>query len=105
MRSNIRTTNRHRPWSRLAATSTACILAASFALAGHAQTVRPETVASGLEHPWAVAFLPEGGYLVTERPGRMRVVSAQGKVGAALGGVPDVARGCRQAPARCRTCG
>lgn len=53
--------------------------------------VRVQTVATGLEHPWALAFLPEGGYLVTERPGRMRIVDEQGRLGPALGGVPEVA--------------
>ena len=33
--------------------------------------LRVKTVAAGLEHPWALAFLPEGRMLVTERPGRM----------------------------------
>ena len=68
------------------------LLVASVAHVG-AQTVRPEVVASGLQNPWAVAFLPEGRYLVTERPGRMRVIEANGKVGAALAGVPTVAAG------------
>lgn len=47
-------------------------------------------VASGLEHPWAVAPLPDGSLLVTERPGRMRRVSADGAVSAPLTGVPAV---------------
>ena len=50
---------------------------------GHAQTfkssagdLKVETVAEGLSHPWALAFLPDGRMLVTERPGRMRIVDA-----------------------------
>ena len=49
-----------------------------------------ETVARGLEHPWALAFLPDGRVLVTERPGRMRIVAKDGKLSPALGGVPKV---------------
>jgi glucose/arabinose dehydrogenase len=53
--------------------------------------LRVTTVAAGLEHPWSVAFLPEGKFLVTERPGRMRIVDAKGNVSAPLPGVPKVA--------------
>ncbi|OYU42058.1 MAG: hypothetical protein CFE44_26190, partial [Burkholderiales bacterium PBB4] len=56
-----------------------------------AQAVRPQTVASGLQNPWAVAFLPEGRFLVTERPGRLRVVEADGRLGNPVTGLPAVA--------------
>lgn len=52
--------------------------------------VMVETVAEGLIHPWAIAFLPDGRMLVTERPGRMRLVNMEGQVTAPLEGVPKV---------------
>jgi aldose sugar dehydrogenase len=55
-----------------------------------AGNVAVETFASGLDHPWAFAFLPGGRLLVTERPGRMRIVGKDGKVSPALAGVPKV---------------
>lgn len=52
------------------------------------------TVAEGLQNPWGLAFLPGGKMLVTERPGRLRVLSADGKLSAAVTGLPAVvARG------------
>ena len=51
-------------------------------------------LATGLEHPWSVEPLPSGELLVTERPGRMRIVSATGQLGEPLEGLPPVdARG------------
>ena len=49
-----------------------------------------QTVAEGLEHPWGLAFLPDGNMLVTERPGRLRIVSKDGQVSEPLKGVPRV---------------
>ena len=56
--------------------------------------VRAETFASGLVNPWALAFLPDGRMLVTERPGRLRIVAKDGSLSEPLTGVPAVdARG------------
>jgi len=53
--------------------------------------VGAETVAKGLDHPWALAFLPDGRMLVTERQGRLRIVEKDGRLSPPLGGVPEVA--------------
>ncbi len=76
------------------------LLPASLAIADTAQpfktqkvALKVETIATGLEHPWAVAVLPDGTYLVTERTGRMRLIR-DGKVSPEIAGVPPVhARG------------
>ena len=60
---------------------------------GRAQQVRAETVATGLEHPWAIAFLPRGRFLVTERPGRLRVVGTDGEIQPPVAGLPQIAAG------------
>jgi aldose sugar dehydrogenase len=53
--------------------------------------VRAEQVAKGLEHPWGLEFLPDGRMIVTERPGRVRIVEKDGRLSAPLQGVPQVA--------------
>ena len=49
--------------------------------------LKVETIASGLVVPWGLAFLPDGRLLVTERPGRMRIVTTDGKLSPPLGNV------------------
>ncbi len=49
-----------------------------------------QVIASGLEHPWSVALLPDGSFLVTERPGRLRRVAVDGKLSAPISGLPEV---------------
>jgi glucose/arabinose dehydrogenase len=57
-------------------------------------TIAAEVIASGLDHPWAIAFLPDGRLLVTERAGRLRVITRDGAVSEPLQGLPAVdARG------------
>jgi glucose/arabinose dehydrogenase len=68
----------------------ACLALAALIAPTMAQPLRPVTVAHGLVHPWGLAFLPDGSMLVTERPGRMRIVSKQGDLGAPLEGLPAV---------------
>lgn len=56
--------------------------------------IASEIVASGLDHPWAIAFLPDGRILVTERAGRMRVIARDGAIAPPVQGLPAVdARG------------
>lgn len=52
-------------------------------------TVSAETIADGLDHPWGLAFLPDGSLLVTERSGTMRLVK-QGKLSEPIENVPEV---------------
>ncbi len=53
-------------------------------------SVRLIEIVRGLDNPWSMAFLPDGRFLLTERPGRMRIVSRDGTLSAPLAGVPQV---------------
>ena len=59
-------------------------------VAAQAPNVRPQMIAKGLEHPWAVAFIGSGQMLVTERPGRLRLITPEGRVSAPLAGLPEI---------------
>jgi glucose/arabinose dehydrogenase len=70
----------------------AVLAALALAPAAAAQPLGTEavTVARGLVHPWGLAFLADGRMLVTERPGRMRIVARDGTLGPPLTGLPPV---------------
>ena len=52
-----------------------------------------EELASGLDHPWGMAFLPDGRLLVTERAGRLRILGIDNQVSPPLSGTPEVDAG------------
>jgi aldose sugar dehydrogenase len=73
-----------------AAPSNASAAAAGVGRKDAGRSVATRTIAHGLEHPWAVALLDDGSFLVTERPGRIRRVSAKGAISEPIAGVPQV---------------
>lgn len=86
-----------RAMSAVCAFITALALIAGPAMAQAPRTIETrtgrllvETIASGLVHPWGMAFLPDATFLVTERPGRLRLVGKDGAVSDPLEGTPDV---------------
>src|SRR5690606_14699040 len=60
------------------------------AVQSEAGSIVVETLATGLDHPWGMAFLPDGGLLVTERAGRLRILRADGSLSDPLDGTPEV---------------
>jgi glucose/arabinose dehydrogenase len=56
-------------------------------------TLVVETFAGSLEHPWGIDAMPNGGYVVTELPGRMRVISGNGEISDPIEGIPAVFHG------------
>lgn len=77
--------------------SLAALSIAAMAANAHAETidsrwatVQVETIAEGLAHPWGLAFLGSGRLLITERPGHMRIVEADGSLGEPIEGLPEI---------------
>ncbi|KZK65225.1 oxidoreductase [Shewanella baltica] len=64
--------------------------AATISVKTETGNIQVKTIAQGLENVWGMAFLPDGSMLVTERAGRMRIVSAAGKIGEPLTGLPPL---------------
>ncbi|MEM9781808.1 MAG: PQQ-dependent sugar dehydrogenase [Pseudomonadota bacterium] len=62
----------------------------SFEIVSSQHTFMVETVAEGLENPWGLDFLPDGRMIVTERPGRIRLVDADGTLSDPLANVPEI---------------
>ena len=69
----------------------ACAVSCVFSAHTFATQIKFEELASGLKHPWGMAFLPSGDALITERAGGVRLMSKNGQVSPAISGVPKAA--------------
>ena len=63
---------------------------AASALPARILAIEVSELARGLDHPWGMAFLPDGRLLVTERPGALRILSRDGRMSPPLEGIPQV---------------
>ena len=66
---------------------------AAFSTQAQTQALRPVAVVSGLQDAWALAFLPDGRLLITEKGGQMRIAAANGSLSAPLAGLPRISTG------------
>jgi len=89
MRSELRNALRRVAYA-LTIVAGACAPAPAETYKSAAGDITVETVASGLDRPWAIAFLPDTRMVVTEKPGRMRIVARDGKLSPPITGVPQV---------------
>jgi glucose/arabinose dehydrogenase len=80
-------------WTLLLLLGLICLFPAAHAQTGNADAIRVEVVANGLEHPWRLAFIDNGRMLVTERPGRLRLVQPGGEIGPPIAGLPKIDAG------------
>jgi glucose/arabinose dehydrogenase len=86
-----------RPAANTRAFSLLLTLSAAFAAPAQpaaeppSAAARVTAVAGGLDHPWSMAFLPDGGMLITERSGGLRLLRVPGGLSRPLAGVPKVA--------------
>jgi glucose/arabinose dehydrogenase len=55
-----------------------------------AGAVQQQVLVQGLSHPWGMAQMPDGGWLITERPGRLRIYSPEGQLSEPVSGLPEV---------------
>ena len=81
--------------SYLLAACAACaaVLGSSLISPAHAQALRAVPVVAGLDNPWAVAFLPDGRMLITEKAGQLRLAERDGRLSPPLAGMPEVSSG------------
>jgi glucose/arabinose dehydrogenase len=79
-----------RPFLVMALAMPAAAPAGADAVSSEAARFTIEEVAAGLEHPWGLAVLDDGRMLVTEKPGRLRMIGKDGEVGPPIKGVPEV---------------